>query len=173
MDSQRYSDRFRIVCISLVAFQIVALGPFTSMPSNKLLNGVTHDIAHHALSGLSWLHPHLTQNRKRAGLAELTLDLLSESPLPANVPDYQPLRLASQALHRTFIGIVESVGFTVANIASARLTFHVLHKMITRMLLAMLRLSRPRIELIARSYQHSVLPLGELRHLAKIINIPR
>ena len=95
------------------------------MPSSKLLNGVAHDIAHHALSGLSYLHPHLTQVCKRARCATVTLDLLRESPLPADFPDYEPLRLASQALHRTFIGILESVGFTVADITTARLTFHV------------------------------------------------
>jgi hypothetical protein len=95
------------------------------MPSSKLLNGVAHDIAHHALSALSYLHPHLTQVCKRAGRTSATLDLLRESPLPADFPDYEPLRLASQALHRTFVGILESVGFTVADVSSARLTFHV------------------------------------------------
>jgi hypothetical protein len=95
------------------------------MPSSKLLNGVAHDIAHHALSGLSYLHPHLTQVCKRAGRASVALDLLRESPLPAEFPDYEPLRLASQALHRTFVGILESVGFTVTDVTAARLTLHV------------------------------------------------
>ena len=95
------------------------------MPSSKLLNGVAHDIAHHALSGLSYLHPHLTQVCKRASRASVTLDLLRESPLPADLPDYEPLRLAAQSLHRTFIGILESVGFTVADVTAARLRLHV------------------------------------------------
>jgi hypothetical protein len=95
------------------------------MPSSKLLNGVAHDIAHHALSGLSYLHPHLTQVCKRAGRASVTLDLLRESPLPADFPDYEPLKLASQALHRTFVGILESVGFTVTDVTAALLTLNV------------------------------------------------
>jgi hypothetical protein len=97
------------------------------MPSSKLLNGAAHDIAHHALSGLSYLHPHLTQVCKRARRASVTLDLPRESPLPADLPDYKPLRLASQALHRTFVGILESFGFTVAGVTAAQLTFHVPH----------------------------------------------
>ena len=95
------------------------------MPSSKLLNGVTHDIAHHALSGLSYLHPHLTQVCKKAGRLSVTLDLLQESPLPADLPDYEPLRLASQSVHRTFVGILQSVGLAVADLTVARLTFHV------------------------------------------------
>ncbi len=101
------------------------LGGETFMPSSKILNGVAHDIAYHALSGLSYLHPHLTQVCKRVSCTAVTLDLLRESPLPADFPDYEPLRLASRALHSTFIRILESNGFTVADIATARLTFHV------------------------------------------------
>jgi hypothetical protein len=95
------------------------------MPSSKLLNGVAHDIAHHAMSGLSSLHPHLSQTCRKKGITDLTLDLVSDSPLPVNVHDYEPLRLASRALHQTFVGILESIGFTLADISIARLTFHI------------------------------------------------
>ena len=95
------------------------------MPSSKLLNGVAHDIAHHAISGLSYLHPHLSQTCRKAGITEIALDLMSESPLPSSVPDCQPLRLASQALHRTFVGILESVGFALTDVSAARLTFSI------------------------------------------------
>ena len=95
------------------------------MPSSKLLNGVTHDIAHHAMSGLSWLYPHLTQTCRKADITEVVFDLTSKTPLPSSIPDYEPLRLASQALHRTFVGILESVGFTLADVSTARLTFSV------------------------------------------------
>ena len=95
------------------------------MPSSKLLNGVAHDILHHAMSGLSYLHPHLSQTCRMAGVMEITLDLMRESPLPTSIPDCQPLILASQAVHRTFVGIVESVGLTLADVAAARLIFHI------------------------------------------------
>ena len=31
------------------------------MPKSAVMNGVAHDIAHHAQSGLSWLYPHLAK----------------------------------------------------------------------------------------------------------------
>ena len=95
------------------------------MPKAKLLNGVAHDIAHHALSGLSCLHPHLSETCRKVGVWEVALDLTSKSPLPPNLPDYEPLRLASQALHRTFLGMLENFGFTLADVATAKLTFSV------------------------------------------------
>ncbi len=56
------------------------LGRNSLMPSSKLLNGVAHDILHHAMSGLSCLHPHLSQTCRTAGVTEITLDLMRESP---------------------------------------------------------------------------------------------
>jgi hypothetical protein len=95
------------------------------MPSSKLLNGVAHDILHHAMSGLSCLHQHLSQTCRTAGVTEITLDLMRESPLPTNIPVCQPLILACRAVHRKFLGIVESVGLTLADVAAARLIFHI------------------------------------------------
>jgi hypothetical protein len=95
------------------------------MPSQKLLNGVAHDIVHHAISGLSHLHPHLTQTCRSARISDITLDLMSKSPLSTTIPQYQPLVFASHALHRTFVVILAKIGFTLADLSSARLTFHV------------------------------------------------
>src|SRR5947209_5925709 len=95
------------------------------MPSSKLLNGVAHDIMDHAMSGLSYLHPHLTQTCRSARITDVTLDLMRESPLPATIPHCEPLVLASQTLHRTFVGILSKMGFTLADLTSASLTFHV------------------------------------------------
>jgi hypothetical protein len=50
------------------------------------------------MSGLSYLHPHLTQTCLSARITDVTLDLMRESPLPATIPQYQPLVLASQTL---------------------------------------------------------------------------
>jgi hypothetical protein len=95
------------------------------MPSQKLLNGVAHDIMDHAMSGLSYLHPHLTQTCRSAQITDVTLDLMSESPLPATIPQYQPLVLASQTLHRTFVAILTKTGFSLTDLSAASLTFHV------------------------------------------------
>ena len=95
------------------------------MPSHKLLNGVAHDIMDHAMSGLSYLHPHLTQICRSARITDITLDLMRESPLPTTIPEYKPLVLASQTLHRTFVKILSKMGFTLADLSSASLTFHI------------------------------------------------
>jgi hypothetical protein len=95
------------------------------VPSQKLLNGIAHDIMDHAMSGLSYLHPHLTQTCRSAKITEVTLDLMQESPLPSTIPQYKPLVLASQTLHRTFVGILSKVGFTLSDLSSASLTFHI------------------------------------------------
>ena len=96
------------------------------MPSYKLLNGVAHDIMDHAMSGLSYLHPHLSQTCRSAQISDVTLDLMRESPLPATIQQYQPLVMACQTLHRTFVAILTKMGFTLADLSAASLTFHVL-----------------------------------------------
>ena len=95
------------------------------MPSFKRLNGVAYDIAHHALSGLSYLHPHLAQACRGSGRTSVRLDLLREMPLPDDVPEHEPLRLASQALHGTFVGILQRVGFALSDLNAAHITFYV------------------------------------------------
>ena len=94
------------------------------MPSDKLLKGAAFDILHHAASGLSFLHPHLARTCRAAGLSSITLDLLSESPLPAGIEADEPSRLSTAALHRRFVEIIGKRGFTVDDIASAEATFH-------------------------------------------------
>jgi hypothetical protein len=80
----------------------------------------------HAMSGLSYLHPHLTQTCRSARITDVTLDLMRESPLPATIPQYQSLVLASQTLHRPFVGILSKIGFSLADLSSASLTFHIM-----------------------------------------------
>jgi hypothetical protein len=93
------------------------------MPSRKHLKGVAYDIMHHAVSSMSWLHPHIAQTCRAAGLASLTLDLTQPSPSPSDVPAEQPCILATQTLHRTFVALLHKLGFTLADISSATLTF--------------------------------------------------
>jgi hypothetical protein len=93
------------------------------MPSDKRLNGITRDIAHHAASGLSFLHPHIVQLCRAVGLSEIMLDLTSASPLPADVTAEKPCVLSTQALHRTFTELLSKLGFTLSDVQSATLTF--------------------------------------------------
>jgi hypothetical protein len=93
------------------------------MPSRKHLKGAAYDIMHHAVSSMSWLHPHIAQTCREAGLASLTLDLMRESPLPPDVRAEQPCVLATQALHRTFVSLLQKLSFTLADVSSATLKF--------------------------------------------------
>ena len=93
------------------------------MPSRKHLNGAAYDIMHHAVSGLSYLHPHIAQTCRAAGLPALTLDLMRPSPLPPDISAEEPCVLATQTLHRTFVTLLQKIGFTLDDISSATLTF--------------------------------------------------
>src|SRR5437773_1035389 len=93
------------------------------MPSQKCLNGLAHNIMDHAVSGLSYLQPHLAQVARAAGVNTVTLDLLSVSPLPATLRLLDPAVRACEALHQTFLSIAQKLGFTAQDIASATLTF--------------------------------------------------
>ena len=94
------------------------------MPSRKHLNGAAYDIMHHAISGLSDLHPHIAHTCRAAGLPVLTLDLMRSSPLPQDIRAEEPFVLATQTLHRTFVSLLQKLGFTLEDISSATLTFY-------------------------------------------------
>jgi len=84
------------------------------------LASVAHNIAHHAASSVSWLHPHACQAARAAGLGELRFDLLAAPPL--SLPNVaEPLRLASEALREKSREILEQHGFSVSTLSSALL----------------------------------------------------
>jgi len=93
------------------------------MASRKHLNAVSHDIAHHAVSGISWLHPHLGQACRRAEIDEVVLEVSRADPLPDDFPATEPLKLASRELHRTFRTILEKKGFAASDVKTAELRF--------------------------------------------------
>lgn len=87
------------------------------------LNGVAHDLAQHAQSGLSWLYPHLGEACREADVLTADVELVSEEPYPARLPERQPLRLAFGALKTTLFAILAKHGFDPSDIESARLEF--------------------------------------------------
>ncbi|MDZ4057586.1 MAG: hypothetical protein U1D69_11625 [Polynucleobacter sp.] len=93
------------------------------MPSQRALAGVAHDIAHHAGSGLSYVHPHLYQACRSAGVREATVDLLDSAPYPPGVPQLEPLRLSLSALRDKFFAILSANGLAASDIASISLRF--------------------------------------------------
>jgi hypothetical protein len=93
------------------------------MPRAKLLNGIAHNLAHHSQSALSYLHPHLAEASRAAGLSAVSLDLLAPDPYPPELPMLQPLRLALGALRSWFDDLVQRLGFNAGDVRSARMTF--------------------------------------------------
>ena len=93
------------------------------MASNRHFNGIAHDIAHHAQSGLSYLHPWLDDACREARLSEAALDLLADRPWPTGFPVSEPLRLATSALQRRFADMVAKAGLSVDDLSEAGLVF--------------------------------------------------
>ena len=93
------------------------------MPSKKRLNSVCHSIAHHAVSGLSYIHPHILRTCRDAGISKLSISLLDAEPCPPGFIEVQPLRLSLTALKNKFESILASEGFSIADISKVTLTF--------------------------------------------------
>lgn len=93
------------------------------MTTLKTLNGVAHDIAHHAQSGLSWLYPHLGDACRDAGILTAEVDLLADEPYPAGLAERQPLRLALGALRAKLVAMLKQRGFDLSDLESAGLEF--------------------------------------------------
>lgn len=94
-----------------------------AMPSLKRLSSVCQSIAHHATSGLCFIHPHLHQACKDAGLESLTISLMTDDPCPERFRRIEPLRLSLRSLRTKFVEILEVEGFKMADITSISLDF--------------------------------------------------
>jgi hypothetical protein len=93
------------------------------MTSLKNLQAVAHDIAHHAQSGLSWLHPHFGRACREASVLETSIDLLVQHPYPAGLPSHEPLALALTGLHQRFLDMLSRYHLREADVESAELHF--------------------------------------------------
>jgi hypothetical protein len=89
----------------------------------KLLQGVAHDIGHHAQSSLSWLHPHLSQACRVAQLDAVEVRLTDANPYPSVLAPREPLRLALAGLRERFWQILQAHQLERSTVAEARLTF--------------------------------------------------
>jgi hypothetical protein len=92
------------------------------MPSQKQLNGIAHNLGHHAQSSLSYLWPSLDEACRLAGRSEATIDLLAPEPYPAGLPRLRPLELALAALRDWFSQLLDREGFVDADVTSAVLS---------------------------------------------------
>ncbi len=77
------------------------------MTSQKPLKGVAYDIAHHAQSGLSYLHPHMGELCKEKGISEATINLMANNSYPEELREYKPLKLAIETLKSKFLSILD------------------------------------------------------------------
>jgi hypothetical protein len=92
------------------------------MPKIRDLKAVAHDLVDHAMSGLSFLHPHVWNYARQITVGEFTVDLLHDSaPNLGEVPE--PLRLATEGLRIWFQPVLRSYGFSLEDLTSAKLTF--------------------------------------------------
>lgn len=93
------------------------------MASIKRLSSVCHSTAHHAVSGLSYVHPHVLLACKEAGLDKLEIDLLSADPCPSIFRENEPLYKSLFVLQRKFFNILGSEGLSVSALSKAQLEF--------------------------------------------------
>lgn len=91
------------------------------MPSQRSLAGISHDIAHHAGSSMSWLHPHLYKACVVAGVREATIDLMEPVSYPDGLPLVRPLHFALAALREKFLSLLTANGLGLADLRSAHL----------------------------------------------------
>jgi hypothetical protein len=92
------------------------------MPRIRDLKGVAHDLVDHAMSGLSFLHPHVWNYARQTSVDEFTIDVLQDSA-PSSLEVPEPLRLAMESLRTWFQPVLISYGFNLEDLTSATLTF--------------------------------------------------
>jgi len=93
------------------------------MASDKRLSSVCHNIADHATSGLSFIHPHLREACRSRGWYSIEIDLGMEDPCPAVFRKFPPLRLSLAALHQKFLEILRAEGFSPSDVNAITLRF--------------------------------------------------
>jgi hypothetical protein len=93
------------------------------MASEKRLSSVCHSIAHHAVSGLSYIHPHLRRACKDAGISSIVIDLKQSDPCPERFREIKPLKLSLAALQKTYERILGAEGFAPSAIDKMTLLF--------------------------------------------------
>ncbi|MCP3849324.1 MAG: hypothetical protein GY694_03655 [Gammaproteobacteria bacterium] len=93
------------------------------MPSTKRLRSVTHSTAHHTVSGLCYVHPHLGSVCKELGHREVSVNLLAPGFKPELKEISRELKLSTNALREFFCGVLESEKINIAELNSAEAIF--------------------------------------------------
>jgi hypothetical protein len=93
------------------------------MTSYKHLKGIAHDIAAHAASSMSWLHPSLSQACRANNVANVVLDLTHDPKFPEAFLVSKPLALATNGLKEWYRGLLKKKGFSEIDIQSVTIEF--------------------------------------------------
>src|SRR5215471_5264268 len=93
------------------------------MASLKLLAGVAHNLAQHAQSVTSWLHPHLGQACRLGSSHGVEINVMQGAPYPDTVPLSDALRGGINSVRGFFASLLSTHGFTSADVKDATLAF--------------------------------------------------
>ena len=89
----------------------------------KRLRSVIHSIAHHAISGLCYLHPHLGIKCKEVGIKSVRLNLLTGvyEPIFNDIP--RELKLSTDTLLEKFVKLLLTEKIELDNLKEATAEF--------------------------------------------------
>jgi len=93
------------------------------MASKKFFKGLVQNISRHSRSYLSYLHPHLGNVLRVAGLNSVTLSLLEGPYLPNNIVPSKELELAISAWRKRFCEMADKTGAELSQLSSATVYF--------------------------------------------------
>ncbi len=94
------------------------------MASIKRLRSVAQSTAHHSVSGLCYVHPHLGTKCKEMGYIEITMNFLGQEFSPDLEVISRELELSSVALREFFEGLMNSENIEISEVATAEVVFH-------------------------------------------------
>ena len=93
------------------------------MTSIKRLRSVIHSTAHHAVSGLCYVHPHLGEKCKEIGIKSISVNLLTPGFDAELQSITKELELSTNALREKFSELLASEHIQDSEIKSAYATF--------------------------------------------------
>lgn len=93
------------------------------MPRRKRLRSVCQSIAHHAVSGLSYIHPHVLHACRSVGMGNMQVNLLVADPCPLQFYEIESLRSSLKGLREKFEAILAAEGFSFSDLSLATLSF--------------------------------------------------
>ena len=93
------------------------------MTSIKRLRSVIQSTAHHAVSGLCYVHPHLGEECKKSGIKKISVNLVTPGFDPELPSITRELELSTNALREKFSELLAVENIPASGIKSAYATF--------------------------------------------------